>query len=248
MTEGVLVIAHGSRKREWVRKVDEAVAAVDVPLPLETCFLEAVKGRTITDGIVMLAAQGVQQIIAVPLFVSSGSTHIAEIASLLGVNKLPAHPPLALPLGVEIQLCPPMGADSLIVQIALARAQELSEHPARETVVLVAHGSDIPQHIALWDEMMQQFIQQLSRQSEFAYITYAYLYDQALGKRLRAHAADPSIIVIPLFLSEGYFTEQVIPKQITQSGINAKYNGQTYLPHSFVGKWIKMSVKREWMQ
>ncbi len=50
MAIGVLIISHGSRNREWVRLVDEAVERMSVT-----------------------------EMIVVPLFVSSGSKHVEEI-------------------------------------------------------------------------------------------------------------------------------------------------------------------------
>lgn len=88
---GVLVISHGSRDQGWVDLVDEAVNAVHLPvdIPIYASYLELVEGRLIQDGIHSLEAQGVTEIIVVPLFVSSGSTHIDEISYALGVIEQP---------------------------------------------------------------------------------------------------------------------------------------------------------------
>ncbi len=88
---GVLVISHGSRDGKWVRLVDEAVAQVLRPsdIPIVSSFLEIVEGRLIQDGIRTLERQGVTDIIAVPLFVSSGSTHVDEIGYALGAKPEP---------------------------------------------------------------------------------------------------------------------------------------------------------------
>jgi len=90
---GVLVISHGSPDLDWVAFVDEAVAGTVVELqgniPIVSSFLEIVEGRLIQDGIDQLEAWGVTDIIVIPLFVSSGSTHIDEISYALGMKSTP---------------------------------------------------------------------------------------------------------------------------------------------------------------
>ena len=86
---GVLVISHGSRDAGWVAMVDEAVLALQVPadvVAVECSFLEIVEGRLMQDGTNRLLEQGVTDMIVVPLFVSSGSTHIDEIAWAMGAK------------------------------------------------------------------------------------------------------------------------------------------------------------------
>ena len=73
---GVLIISHGSQEKTWVESVDDAISRLNLPdtLPVEAGFLELVEGRLIQDGINRLEAQGVTDLLVVPLFVSSGST------------------------------------------------------------------------------------------------------------------------------------------------------------------------------
>lgn len=107
MKPGILVISHGSREAEWVRLVDEAVADVAAAfmnwpiggggdrgaganVPVVSSFLEIVDGRLIQDGIDQLAAEGVTDVYVLPLFVSSGSTHVDDIAQAFGLPPVSA--------------------------------------------------------------------------------------------------------------------------------------------------------------
>jgi len=143
---GALVIAHGSSKSEWVAMVDDAVERVDVEMPVAVGFLEMVEGRAIPDAIRSLEAQGVEEIVAVPLFVSSGSAHIAEIARMLGVE-----PPWPVEVDVtpiefdaRVRFCRPMDDHPFIARILTERARELSADPQDEWVLLVGHGNETP--------------------------------------------------------------------------------------------------------
>ncbi|MCD4842638.1 MAG: CbiX/SirB N-terminal domain-containing protein [Methanosarcinales archaeon] len=85
---GILVIAHGSPGEDWCAPVRDAVAEVDIPYPVELGFLEFVPNETINDAIEKLDNAGVTKIIAVPLFVSSHSSHIQEIEYVLGLREM----------------------------------------------------------------------------------------------------------------------------------------------------------------
>ncbi len=73
---GILVIAHGSPSDEWCVPVRGAVDEVDLPYPVELGFLEFVPNETINDAVERLDDANVTKIIALPLFISSHSSHI----------------------------------------------------------------------------------------------------------------------------------------------------------------------------
>ena len=84
---GVLVIAHGSPDDSWCAPVRNATADVDMPCPVELGFLEFVPNETIGAAVERLDCAGVTKIIAVPLFVSSHSSHVQEIEYVLGLRE-----------------------------------------------------------------------------------------------------------------------------------------------------------------
>lgn len=84
---GILVIAHGSPSESWCKPVREAVENVSMRYPTEVGFLEFVPNQTINVAVDKLDEQGVTKIIAVPLFISSHSGHIAEIEYVLGLRE-----------------------------------------------------------------------------------------------------------------------------------------------------------------
>ncbi len=83
---GILVIAHGSPSEDWCSPVRDAVSEVDLPYPVELGFLEFVPNETINDAVEKLDDAGVTKIIAVPLFISSHSSHIQEIEYVVGLR------------------------------------------------------------------------------------------------------------------------------------------------------------------
>ncbi|MCK4651689.1 MAG: hypothetical protein KAT13_01195 [Methanosarcinales archaeon] len=83
---GILVVAHGSPREMWCAPVRAAAHNVDLPYPVELGFLEFVPGETINAAVDRLDNHGVNEIIAVPLFISSHSDHIAEVEYVLGLR------------------------------------------------------------------------------------------------------------------------------------------------------------------
>ncbi|WP_331459291.1 hypothetical protein [Paenibacillus sp. FJAT-27812] len=49
-----------------------------------------------------------------------------------------------------------------------------------------------------------------------------------------------TVIVAPLFLSEGYFTNQVVPSRL--KGFAYKYNGRALLPSPLISKWMEKQI------
>ena len=101
---GVLVIAHGSPSESWCSPVRNATDEVDLPYPVELGFLEFVPNETINLAVERLDDAGVTKIIAVPLFVSSHSSHIQEIEYVLGLREtLPLTTENVVVKGVEME-------------------------------------------------------------------------------------------------------------------------------------------------
>jgi sirohydrochlorin cobaltochelatase len=240
---GVLVIAHGSSNSDWVELVDQAVAEVRLGLPIVTSFLEMVAGRTIPEGIRQLAEQGVTEIVAVPLFVSSGSTHMEEIGYRLGLIRNPRLQIKQEPWQIEahIQLCQAMDDHPLITQILRERAHEMSTNPEEEAILLVGHGSELAGFRQVWEKGMASLAVQLHQELGVAKASFCMLHPDQLRQCLQVLNRDYRVLLLPLFLSEGYFTRKVIPSKI--AGLDTVYTGKTYLPSPLISRWIEAVVQ-----
>ncbi|AQT84473.1 sirohydrochlorin cobaltochelatase CbiX [Paenibacillus larvae subsp. larvae] len=246
--QGILVISHGSRSLKWVLLVDEAVRAVQVPpgVPIFSAFLEIVEGRTIQDGIKELERQGVTEIIAVPFFVSSGSTHLDEIGYALGIKAEPERPTDLVPFGREasVRITRPIDDDPQIAELLVERMGELSDEPEKEIVILVAHGSDEPGFEERWRQGMKLLAERVKKIGGFVVVDYALLLPEEVRKKVicwQRDCLDHAVLIAPLFLSEGYFTGTVIPERL--EGLSYRYNGKALLPSPFLSRWIERQIE-----
>ncbi|BBH22621.1 hypothetical protein Back11_39660 [Paenibacillus baekrokdamisoli] len=279
MKPGVLVISHGSREAEWVRLVDEAVAAVSssdavrrstseqlengrevrkkltiggVPVPVVSSFLEIVEGRLIQDGIDQLEAEGITDLYVLPFFVSSGSTHVDDIAQAFG------QPPVSMRREGELErfrwhadtrihFGQPINDDEAIAELLHANIRELIETPERERLLLVAHGSREAGFYGRWREGMTLLAERMRELGGFAGADIAMLLPNQAAcvmKAVQRKRPDEAIIVVPLFLSDGYFTRTVIPMRL--DGLIYRYNGRAMLPHPCVTRWMERQIN-EWL-
>jgi sirohydrochlorin ferrochelatase len=246
---GVLVISHGSRNTEWVDLVDQAVGAVemDQKLPIYSSFLEIIEGRLIQDGITSLEQQGVTDILVVPLFVSSGSTHIDEISYALGVISEPTLETdrVRLDIKARIHFGSPIDDDEEIVQILYSKIQSLSVHPSREIVLLVGHGSIEKGFHLRWRKGLELLASRLKLLGGFDEVDAAMLLPDQVKRKMEmwvVRKPEHTVIVAPLFLSEGYFTNQVIPLRMRE--FSYRYNGKAMLPHPLISRWMEKQIRQ----
>lgn len=239
--QGVIVIAHGSSNPGWVAMVDDAVNQVNLNIPIVTSFLEMVEGRSIQDGINQLEKMGATRILAVPLFVSAGSTHIQEIRHLLGLKQEVSLEVDEAPLErkTEIELAPSMDDHPFILEIVEKRVHELSVTPHEEVLLLIGHGSRLDAFYEIWKAMMERMAEYLQKRIGLKKVLCATLLPNEVTDRFKEYAHE-SMIVVPLFLSEGYFTKKVIPSRT--EGADCRYNGKTYLPDPLVAEWIRAVI------
>jgi sirohydrochlorin cobaltochelatase len=250
MKPGILVISHGSRETAWVQLVDHAIAAAALSprlsnVPIMSSFLEIVEGRLIQDGIDALEEQGVTDMFVVPLFLSSGSTHVDEIGQAFG---FPWVSDLEGDLGTfrvaaNVHYGEPVDDDPEIAELLAMNIAELSSEPEKEAILLIGHGSKDKVFHERWQEGLTKLGERLRVLGGFQRAEYAMLLpDQAAAKLAAMQAANPeeAVIVVPLFLSQGYFTNHVIPTRL--AGFAYRYNGRAMLPHAAIERWLERQM------
>ena len=200
---GILLLAHGGRP-EWNARVTELAAQVDRTRPTEVAFGMATRA-SIQAAIDRLAARGVTEIVAVPLFVSSWSSVITSTEYLLGLRaEAPAalavyakmrhgprggtdhqghHPaadgatPVRSP--VPVRMTPALNDHPIVADILASRARGISRNPATEAVVIVAHGPNDEEDNRRWLTDMASLADRLRTSETFASIEYVTLRDDA---------------------------------------------------------------------
>ncbi|RKD26733.1 hypothetical protein BEP19_16150 [Ammoniphilus oxalaticus] len=239
---GVLVIAHGSRDPKWIAAIDETVQKANTDCSVTIGYLELVAGRSIQDGIEELERKGVARIIVVPLFMTMGSSHLNEIQYMLGLIDKAAIPTDLKPVKTEAKLiwASPLEDHPIVSRIIEARARELSKESMSEIVLLVGHGSDWPGFKERWDQLLQQLGQRLRNAVSFKRVEAVTLNSQQLTRRAKELEGLGRLLVLPLFVSAGYFTQHKIPQALAD--VNCVYYGKTLLPDPLITNWLEETI------
>ncbi|MGN7381052.1 sirohydrochlorin chelatase [Paenibacillus sp. SAFN-117] len=240
----VLVVAHGSPDPGWVELVDETVRQAGLRLPVHIGYLGGVPEQGIAAQLIRLERIGMRHVLVVPLFVSEGSTHLNEIRYSLGLIPAPAVATDLQRLIVKVRLhwCPPLEDDVRIMRILEERLRELSSVPAGEALLTVGHGSAVPGFQEAWENLLLRVTERLRRQFGFSAAAYATLRPDTVAAQAKALLTCGRLLVLPLFLSEGYFTNRAIPDRL--EGIHYSYTGKAYLPHPLIADWIRQTVEQ----
>lgn len=158
----------------------------------------------------------------------------------------------------------PIDDDPIIAELIADNVRELSTAPEREALLLIAHGSRERGLNRIWRDGMRKLAARVRELGGFARAETAMLLpDQAacvmraLTKRqaraggaatadgcCAVPAAGPetdAVIVAPLFLSRGYFTNTVIPARL--SGFDYRYNGKALLPNPAISRWMERHIE-----
>lgn len=290
---GILLMAHGGGK-DWNAKVNDVAAEVDKQIPTEVALGMADRA-TLQAGIDKLAARGVTQIVAVPLFVSSHSSVIestkyllalrsdapkdladfammGDMSSTSGAPKMqnasakdrqpksaespdPAAKhelPKPIKSPVALRMASALDDHPLVAQILADRAAAIAKDPAREVVIVVAHGPNDDQDNTQWLSDMSELVKQISAQAHYVRVEYATLRDDAdaavrdqataeLRKAAEsANAAGHHVLIVPLLLSYGGI-ENGLRQRL--DGVEHTMSPQGLLPDPRIAEWVLESAR-----
>jgi sirohydrochlorin ferrochelatase len=212
---GVLLLAHGGQP-QWNDRVLDVVRRVDQHQPAEVAFGMATRAN-IQSAIDKLTARGVDDIVAVPLFVSSHSSVITATEYLLGLRAeapkdlaifarmnhgshgapagedhsahgMPADDPASpVKTTAKIRITPAFNRHPLIGAIAADRAKSISKAPESEAVILVAHGPVPEDDNRKWLDDMAVLAEHVRKAAPFANVDYMTVRDDA-GPAIREAA------------------------------------------------------------
>lgn len=134
-----------------------------------------------------------------------------------------------------------------VAEILLTRALSISQSPARETVIIVAHGPVSDEDNAKWLADMGALADHMRSKSKFKRIEYLTVRDDApepvraqaaaeLRRTVERAAADGNrVLIVPLLLAYGGI-EEGIKKRL--EGLNYTMSSQALLPDERLVSWI----------
>jgi sirohydrochlorin cobaltochelatase len=236
--KGILLVAHGSRVPKWRQGIQELIENLHINYPIEIGFLDGLGEEGIIGALLGLKRFGVKRALVIPLFVCSGSGHIEEIRAVLGFNEGKI---TALLHGISLNWGEPLNDHPLIRKVIKERIQNLSTNPEKEVLMLVAHGSQVQEKQQVWEAMIARMASSFKKDFGFKGVTYATIRPNTLKRRAQAVSRTHSLLILPLFICEGYYTNQFIPQEL--AGITYRYDQSPYLPLPNGVRWVEEMIE-----
>ena len=252
---GVLVLAHGGSEH-WNTVVEQTVEQADLAFPTRIAFGMGMTAQEVTElqqAVDDLQQAGVDQIVAVPLFVSSTSEVMDQLRYLLGLRahgpwEAAVHP---VALRVPVVMTDALDDDPVVADILLDRIRELSHAPEAEEVVVVAHGPANAEDDARWLDVMTRIAARIRQEGGFHAVLPVTMQDdapppvrEAAIQKMRGIVQQSSrehrTLVVPLLIASGGI-EAKIPQAL--EGLEFAYSGAALLPHPKLAAWIARQVR-----
>ena len=261
---GVLVMAHGGGPK-WNGEVADMLAPLRADHPLEIAFGMA-DAASLQDGLGRLEARGVRRVAVVRLFISGESWYgrTEQILGLApGAPPKPAADPHAahnghgghsmefwrIDTGAAFALSREGLAEAPETGAVLAeRARALSRDPARESVLVLAHGPEDDEENRRWLAQIDARAEAVRQAAPFRRVQVETLREDWPDKRkdaeirIRAFVEEASrdggeAIVIP------YRVAGFGPYAKVLDGLSYASDGRGLLPSTEVAGWVRRQVE-----
>ena len=267
---GILLLAHGGAET-WNSNVLAIARDVEGAHPVEVAFGMATRAN-IQGAIDRLTAKGATEIVAVPLFVSSHSSVVRSTEYLLGLRAdAPAdlarfakmsHGPAGgdhashgaapaedgtrpVETRLPVRMTSALNNHALLAAIIADRARSISTAPAKEHVILVAHGPVQDADNALWLADMRGLASQVQGYAGVDLLSLrddaqAPVRDAATAQLremvTRARAKGHDVLIVPVLLSYGG-VERGLKTRL--EGLDYRLPSQGIAPDARLVEWVR---------
>lgn len=260
---GTLILAHGG-STEWNDQVRAVAREVKTGGPVEIGFLmgpEAAAHRY-QDVAKRLVERGAQEIVVVPLLVSSHSGHYEQIRWLVGATDsldsvMQHHLHHAgidrAQVAVPVKVARAIDDSPEVGRVLAERALALTRTPGEQALFLLGHGPNESEEYAAWMANLRPVADSVKAWTGFRDVRVGLVRDDApapvraeavRGVRdliaLQAQVTGKPVVVVPVLVSRGGVTEKL--RQDLQ-GLPVVYAGDPLLPHPGLARWIESRVR-----
>ena len=274
--QGILLLAHGGSE-EWNGRVTELAAKVGATRPTEVAFgmatrasIQGAVDRLVTRGVSEIVAVplfvsswstvitsteyllGLRTDAPAALAVFAKTNHAPAPASTSNAahvhdthTDVDGTTPVASP--VPVRMTAALNDHPITAEILASRARAISRDPAREVVIIVAHGPNEDEDNHRWLADMAALARRITQTEKFAAVEYLTLRDDApepvrdaATEQLRATvrrqlAAGRRALVVPLLISFGGIESGVRQRL---EGLDYTMTASALMPDDRLVSWV----------
>lgn len=255
---GVLLVNHGSVAESWRKMlldVEEQVREEVLSNPkiskVTTAFMEYAE-PSIATRMKEFDAEGFDEVIVIPIFLTVSSHYSHDIPVILGVSADPKSKDYMIgkekidvyKANARVTITPPLDYSTILKKNVERRVKALSKDPENEGVLLVAYGdSDYNQQ---WEEMVDEIGKYLKIKSGHESIAYSwcghlvsYSPEPTVKGIEQLLELEDNVIVIPILVgNDPYFQKDIIQKAVDMVKGNILYKQDAILPDANLNQWI----------
>ncbi len=252
---GVLILLHGFRERGDTVFKNRLQPYADIFPMAMALGMSMVMSQHIQLGLDDLVATGAENIVVVPIVSTKYNTMIRQWRYIFGLEDEPSYASVPrIQTDARIVFAAPLGDDPFVAEILLDYAMEFSSDPAREVVIITAHGpsqdDDNRAQLALMDNLAKI----VKEDGGFSAVYTATLQDDApaeirkanvqkLRDKVTSARADGKDVIVVTSLMGAYTIQSKLRKDL--KGLDYKFNAKGLVQHDSFIEWIGETVRVE---
>jgi hypothetical protein len=252
---GVLILLHGFRERGDTNFKGRLEPYAGIFPMVMAPGMSMVMSQHIQLGIDDLVAAGADNIVVVPIVATEYNTMIRQWRYIFGLEDDPAYATVPrIRTDANIVFAKPPGDDPFVAEVLVDYASELSTDPAREIVIIVAHGPSEDADNQAQLALMGNLANIVKEDGGYSAVYSATLQDDAPAEIREANVeklrnivtsagADGKTVIIVTNLMGTYTIQSKLRKDL--KGLDYKFNAKGLVQHDSFVEWIGETVRVE---
>ena len=162
---------------------------------------------SLRDALFLFDPESIREVYVVPNFISEGYFTQTVVPRELELNG-----PTTERSNEQVwKYCEPVGNHPMMTELLLKRAREVAPDavPAKTSLLIVAHGTDLNENSAVAAKREAEKIRALGK---YAAVLNVYMEEPPLVSDWRELTKTSNVIVVPFFISDGLHSYEDIPK------------------------------------
>lgn len=212
--KGILIVGHGS-SYPYNKKIMELQAERLGNMGFENVYIgfNERSEPTIEEAVSMMAAEGIDDIVALPFFIASGLHMTRDIPPKLGLSE--GETDAVVNIGgnkLRMRFATPFGDSPLLGQILYENVMQLDSGEGNLGVLVIGHGSKLPYN----KETIMLNAERLGEKLDNVRYAFNEFNEPHIEPTMTEmiEAGVNEIVVLPLFISLGDHLKNDIPKKI----------------------------------
>jgi cobalamin biosynthesis Co2+ chelatase CbiK len=264
---GLMIIAHGSPAKQWNQPVldlenyvkqlfdEKKITKFDEVRVALMEFTEPSIASVIKD----FKEKGITKVFALPLFIAPSGHSIYDIPAILGlyfdkemIDELKDEGIKIVDSKIKITVGPTLDYENVMKDILLDKVKNLSDNPAEEALIILAHGDK--NFIPIWEELSNETGNYILSKTGIEYFDNAFVEVgqsfaiDGVNPILKASENKKKVIVVGMYLSMGVknmaehsgfiMMGRTIESKKMFEGKNIVFAEHGLLPDERIAEWI----------